>query len=292
MLSTLARTAYRCSNSLRTPAAAVGSVRYLNLHEYQSAQIMKDSGVNVPFGIAAHTVEEAVAAAKEIGDDEVVIKSQILAGGRGLGTFTNGLQGGVHIIKTSEVEDYASKMLGGTLVTKQSGPAGKPVNTLLLAKKMNLKKEFYFAIMLDRASGGPLIIACSEGGTSIEDLAESSPEKIIKVPIDIRTGPSEGDIEKVVDGLGVSGDKKAAGEQIKALYNLFVDKDCTMVEVNPLAEDADGNLIAADAKIGFDDNAAFRQKEIHDQRDHTQEDSREVAAGKWDLNYIGLDGNM
>ena len=292
MLSKLARTAYRCSSQLRTPATSVGSVRYLNLHEYQSSQIMKDSGVNVPFGIPAHTVEEAVAAAKEIGDDEVVIKSQILAGGRGLGKFTNGLQGGVHIIKTSEVEDYASKMLGGTLVTKQSGPAGKPVNTLLLAKKMNLVNEFYFAIMLDRSSGGPLIIACSEGGTSIEDLAESSPEKIIKVPIDIRTGPTDSDLEMVVNGLGCSGDKTAAGEQIKALYNLFVDKDCTMVEVNPLAEDGDGNLIAADAKIGFDDNAAFRQKDIHDQRDHTQEDQREVAAGKWDLNYIGLDGNI
>jgi len=287
MLSSLARTACR-----RAPSASVGAVRYLNLHEYQSAQIMKDAGVTVPFGIAARTVDEAVAAAKEIGDDQVVIKSQILAGGRGLGKFTNGLQGGVHIINTSEVKEYASKMLGGTLVTKQSGPAGKPVNTILLAKKMDLKKEFYFAIMLDRASQGPIIIACSEGGTSIEDLAESSPEKIIKVPVDIRTGPTEADIEKVVDGLGATGDKTAAGEQIRALYNMFVDNDCTMVEVNPLAEDADGNLIAADAKIGFDDNAEFRQKAIFDQRDHTQEDPREVAAGKWDLNYIGLDGSI
>ncbi|KAL7529252.1 hypothetical protein ACHAXR_002872 [Thalassiosira sp. AJA248-18] len=289
LLPTLARTACR---RIPVPSATVGAVRYLNLHEYQSAQIMKDCGVNVPFGIAAQTVDEAVAAAKTIGDDQVVIKSQILAGGRGLGKFTNGLQGGVHIINTDEVSDYASKMLGGTLVTKQSGAAGKPVNTVLLAKKMNLTKEFYFAIMLDRASGGPVIIACSEGGTSIEDLAESSPEKIIKVPIDIRSGPSDDDVAKVVEGLGCSGDKVAAGEQIKALYNLFVDKDCTMVEVNPLAEDADGNLIAADAKIGFDDNAEFRQKDVHAQRDHTQEDPREVAAGKWDLNYIGLDGNI
>lgn len=287
-LSNLARTVTR-----RTPnVSAVGAVRYLNLHEYQSAQIMKDAGVNVPFGIAAHTVEDAVKAAKEIGDEEVVIKSQILAGGRGLGKFTNGLQGGVHIIKTSQVEEYASKMLGGTLVTKQSGPAGKPVNTVLLAKKMALKKEFYFSILMDRTSGGPLIIACSEGGTSIEDLAAESPEKIVKVPINIMNGPTEADIQKVVDGLGVSGDKTKAAEQIMALYNLFMDRDCTMVEVNPLAEDADGNLIAADAKIGFDDNASFRQKDIHALRDHTQEDPREVAAGKWDLNYIGLDGNI
>lgn len=297
LLGSIARAAVRNGRTqsqrvLNAARPSAGSVRYLNLHEYQSAQIMKDSGVNVPFGIPAQTVEEAVAAAAEIGDEEVVIKSQILAGGRGLGTFTNGLQGGVHIIKTSEVEDYASKMLGGTLVTKQSGPAGKPVNTLLLAKKMALAKEFYFAIMMDRASGGPLIIACSEGGTSIEDLAESSPEKIVKVPIDIVSGPSDADIEKVVSGLGASGDKAAAAEQIKALYQLFVDRDCTMVEVNPLAEDVDGNLIAADAKIGFDDNASFRQKDIFEKRDHTQEDPREVAAGKWDLNYIGLDGSI
>ena len=280
------------SRTLLPRLRPVTTVRYLNLHEYQSSEIMKSCGVNVPFGIAAHTVDEAVSAAQSIGDDEVVIKSQILAGGRGLGTFTSGLQGGVHIIKTDEVKDYASKMLGGTLVTKQSGPAGKPVNTVLIAKKMNLVKEFYFSILLDRASGGPVMIACSEGGTSIEDLAHNSPEKIIKVPVDIRKGPNEDDLAKVVAGLGVSGDKAAAAEQIKALYNLFVDKDCTMVEVNPLAEDAEGNLIAADAKIGFDDNAAFRQKEIHSQRDSTQEDPREVAAGKFDLNYIGLDGNI
>lgn len=253
---------------------------------------MKSCGVNVPTGIAAHTPQQAVEAANSLGDKEVVIKSQILAGGRGLGVFTSGLEGGVHIIPTTKVEEYASKMLGGTLITKQSGPAGKPVNTVLIAKKMDLRKEFYFSILLDRASGGPVMIACSEGGTSIEDLAHNSPEKIIKVPVDIRTGPSDDDLTKVVNGLGVSGDINAAKQQIKALYNLFADKDCTMVEVNPLAEDAEGNLIAADAKIGFDDNAAFRQKEIHDQRDSTQEDPREVAAGKWDLNYIGLDGNI
>ena len=158
-------------------------MRHLNIHEYQSAQLMASKGVNVPYGIAAKSVDEAVAAAKKIGDEEVVIKSQILAGGRGLGTFTNGFKGGVHVIKTTQVAEYAGKMLGNRLVTKQSGPEGKPVDTLLLAKKMNLVNEMYFAIMLDRATMGPLIIACSEGGTSIEDLAHSSPEKIIKVKI-------------------------------------------------------------------------------------------------------------
>ena len=270
----------------------LGAVRRLNLHEYQSAQLMAEKGVNVPMGIAAKSVAEAVEAAAKIGDDEVVIKSQILAGGRGLGTFKNGFQGGVHVIKTSQVEEYAGKMLGQTLVTKQSGPEGKPVDTLLLAKKMQLVNEMYFAIMLDRATLGPMIIACSEGGTSIEDLAASSPEKIIKVPISIAEGITDAQAATVVDGLKVSGDKKAAAEQIKALYKLFVEADCTMVEVNPLAEDADGNLIAADAKVGFDDNASFRQGPIFEKRDKTQEDPREVKAAEWDLNYVGLDGNI
>lgn len=292
------RAAAASTRTDRTAAPILGAVRNLNLHEYQSAKIMEEQGVNVPFGIPAHTVPQAVAAAEKIGDDEVVIKSQILAGGRGLGKFmddpdgTPGLQGGVHVIKTSEVADYASKMLGKTLVTKQSGPAGKPVNTVLLAKKMSLAREFYFAIMMDRESGGPIIIACSEGGTSIEDLAEQYPEKIIKVPVDLAEGLTDDKAMQVVEGLTVSGDKAAAAQQIRALYDLFVKRDCTMVEVNPLAEDTDGNLIAADAKIGFDDNAEFRQYDIFEQRDLSQEDPREVEAGKWDLNYIGLDGNI
>ena len=281
---------------LRRAAAASAPLRTLrrnlNLHEYQSAALMAEKGVNVPFGLPATTVEEAVAAAATIGDEEVVIKSQILAGGRGLGSFTNGLKGGVHVIKTSEVAEYAGKMLGGTLVTKQSGPAGKPVNTLLLAKKMDLVNEMYLAILLDRESQGPLIIACSEGGTSIEDLAESSPEKIIKVAVDASVGITDAQANAVVDGLKVTGSSSAAAEQVKALYKLFVEADCTMVEVNPLADARDGTLLAADAKVGFDDNAGFRQKAIFSQRDTTQEDPREVEAAKHNLNYIGLDGNI
>jgi succinyl-CoA synthetase beta subunit len=163
---------------------------------------------------------------------------------------------------------------------------------VLIAKKMDLINEMYFAILLDRASGGPVIIACSEGGTSIEDLAEKSPEKIIKVPIHPVDGISDAQAMEVVEGLEVTTDKAKAAEQVKHLYELFVKKDCTMVEVNPLAEDSKGVLMAADAKIGFDDNAEFRQKETFAMRDESQEDPREVAAGKWDLNYIGLDGNI
>mmetsp|Transcript_10135 Transcript_10135/g.26898 ORF Transcript_10135/g.26898 Transcript_10135/m.26898 type:complete len:413 (+) Transcript_10135:201-1439(+) len=266
--------------------------RFLNLHEYQSAQILAAGGVTVPRGIAATSVEECVKAAEQLKGDEVVIKSQILAGGRGLGTFTNGFQGGVHVIPKSKTEEYAQKMIGQTLVTKQSGPEGKPVNTLLLAEKMDLVNEMYFAILLDRAYGGPVVIACAEGGTSIEDLAEKYPEKIKKVPIDIVAGMTDTQASEIVDALEISGDKSAAIEQVKALYGVFRDSDCTMVEVNPLAEDSNGTLIAADAKLGFDDNTAFRQKEIFAQRDHSQEDPRDVAAEKWDLNYIGLDGSI
>lgn len=186
-------------------------------------------GVNVPLGIPASTVAEAVAAAAKIGDEQVVIKSQILAGGRGLGKFTNGLQGGVHVINTSEVAEFAEKMLGGTLVTKQSGPGGKPVNTVLLAKKMDLVNEMYFGILLDRASGGPVIIACAEGGTSIEDLAEKNPDAIIKVPIHPIDGITDAQAAQVVEGLQCKTDPAKAKEQVKALYKLFVEKDCTMV---------------------------------------------------------------
>lgn len=163
---------------------------------------------------------------------QVVIKSQILAGGRGLGKFTNGLQGGVHIAKADKALELAKKMLGGTLVTKQTGPAGKPVNVLYVAKKMKLKREMYFAILLDRKSAGPMMIGCSEGGTSIEDLAEKFPEKIVKIPIDIRQGITDAQAMQMVEGLKVTGDKAAAAEQIKALYNLFAKHDCTMVEVS------------------------------------------------------------
>uniref|UniRef100_A0A7S3JTJ2 Succinate--CoA ligase [ADP-forming] subunit beta, mitochondrial n=1 Tax=Aureoumbra lagunensis TaxID=44058 RepID=A0A7S3JTJ2_9STRA len=270
----------------------IESRRYLNLHEYQSAAILSSHGVNVPMGIAATSISEAIKAAETIGDDEVVVKSQILAGGRGLGRFTNGFQGGVHVCKKEQVENIASNMIGETLVTKQTGPNGKPVSTLLIAKKMNLRREMYFGILLDRAYGGPVVIACSEGGTSIEDLAEENPDAIVKVPIDIMEGMTDTKATEIINGLKLSGDRFAAIEQIKALYNVFRSCDCTMVEINPLAEDDQGNLIAADAKIGFDDNASFRQKDIFDQRDFTQEDSRDVAAEEWDLNYIGLNGNI
>lgn len=270
-------------------------LRRLNIHEYQGAELMGKRGVNVPRGAAASSIEEVKKVVKDMfpNETELVVKSQILAGGRGLGTFKNGFQGGVHIVKADKVEETAGKMLGQTLVTKQTGPQGKVVNKIYLCEKVSLVNEMYFAIMLDRTTAGPLIIACQKGGTSIEDLAEKFPDMIIKVPIDVFKGITDEDAAKVVDGLAPKvSDKKESMEQVKKLYQLFCDCDCTMLEINPLAETSDNKLVAADAKLNFDDNAYFRQKEIFALRDPSQEDPREVAAAKADLNYIGLDGQI
>ncbi|KAF7120043.1 hypothetical protein RHSIM_Rhsim13G0038000 [Rhododendron simsii] len=299
-------------------------LRRLNIHEYQGAELMSKYGVNVPKGVVCSTPEDVKKATQSLfaNESELVVKSQILAGGRGLGTFKSGLQGGVHIVKADQVEDIAGKMLGQILVTKQTGPQGKVVSKsdaqVYLCEKMSLVNEMYFAITLDRKTAGPLIIACRKGGTSIEDLAEKFPDMIIKVPIDVFKGITDEDAAKVVDGLAPKvADRNDSIEQVKKLYKLFCECDCTMLEINPIAETSDKQLVAADAKLNFDDNAAYRQKEIFALRDPTQEDPREVqdssqglnedvcmsvlsnsdyflrvAAAKADLNYIGLDGEI
>ncbi|KAK3414834.1 hypothetical protein EUGRSUZ_H00143 [Eucalyptus grandis] len=253
-------------------------LRRLNIHEYQGAELMSKYGVNVPKGVAVSSAEEIKKAIQEVfpNEKELVVKSQILAGGRGLGTFTNGLKGGVHIVKADEADQIAGKMLGQILVTKQTGPQGKVVSKVYICEKLSLINEMYFAITLDRKTAGPIIIACSKGGTSIEDLAEKYPDMIIKVPIDVFQGITDEDAAKVVDGLALkAADKKAAIDQVKKLYELFCACDCTLLEINPLAETSDSQLVAADAKLNFDDNAAYRQKETFAYRDPTQEDPRE-----------------
>jgi succinyl-CoA synthetase beta subunit len=269
--------------------------RSLNIHEYQGAALMSKFGVNVPKGVVVSSAKEIAAVLKKDfpDDNELVVKSQVLAGGRGLGTFKNGLKGGVHIVPRNKVEEIAGKMLGQVLVTKQTGAEGKPVNKVFLCQKLNLINEMYFAIALDRASAGPVMIACAKGGTSIEDLAEKYPDMIIKVPVNINKGITDAEAEKVVKGLSPKKvDMKQGIDQIKKFYKLFTETDCTQVEINPLAETDKGVMMAADAKLNFDDNAAFRQKDIFAMRDTTQEDPREVAAAKVDLNYIGLDGEI
>ncbi|KAL0028041.1 hypothetical protein WJX77_002732 [Trebouxia sp. C0004] len=293
MLGALRRSAKEASKTLGR-ASQLQQQRFLNIHEYQGAELMGKHGINAPPGMPIQKIEDLLPAAKKMADSdgEVVLKSQILAGGRGLGKFKNGLQGGVHIVNVDKVQELGEQMLNQVLVTKQTGPGGKPVNTLYVAAKMQLTNEMYFAILLDRSTAGPMMIGCSEGGTSIEDLAEKYPEKIIKIPVDIREGITDAQANEMVEGLQVTTDKKAAAEQIKNMYEMFTSCDCTMVEVNPLAETKDGKLIAADAKLAFDDNAAFRQKELFSLRDTTQEDPRDVAASQYDLNYIGLEGSI
>ena len=269
-----------------------GARRALHVHEHQGAEIMKKFGVRVPIGAACGTLDEVDDAARAMRGDEVVVKSQILAGGRGLGTFASGFKGGVHAVAKTRARETAAKMLGGTLVTKQSGPAGKPVNVVYVAEKMTLTREMYFAITLDRASAGPLVIASAEGGTSIEDLAQSHPEKIIKMRLDIERGMTKTQADELVKRLGILKHVDEAAKQLMGLYETFSKTDCTMIEVNPLAEDQDGRVVAADAKLNFDDNAEYRQSELFSLRDSSQEDPREVQASKFDLNYIGLDGNI
>lgn len=257
-------------------------------------EIFAEFGVAVPKNTVAHSVAEAAEKANDFPGDDVVVKSQVLAGGRGLGHFKeNGFQGGVHIVPKGDVADIADKMLGKTLVTKQTGEVGKPNNTLLLAEKFQIANEKYFAILMDRGSGGPVMIGSKTGGTSIEDIAAKDPSAIVKLPIDIMDGISSQQAKQMAENMGFTGDlADKAAVSIEGLYRVFIECDCTMVEINPFAELKDGRVIVCDAKVSFDDNAEFRQKKIHEKRDISQEDPAEVEAKKYDLNYIKLDGSV
>merc|ERR1711972_656959 len=265
-----------------------------SLHEYQSLGIFQDFGVATPKVAVAFSPTEAAEKAKAFDGDEVVIKTQVLAGGRGLGHFKeNNFQGGVHIIPKEQAAEFADKMLGKTLVTKQTGATGKPCNTVMLCEKFDIKTEKYFAILMDRGSGGPVMIGSKTGGTSIEDIAAKDPSAIVKVPVDIVKGISNAQAQEMAEKMGFAGAQAAsAAKSIASLYKVFIDCDCTMVEINPFAELTDGRVIVCDAKVGFDDNADFRQKAIHEKRDVSQEDAQEVEAKKFDLNYIKLDGSV
>jgi len=270
-------------------------VRNLNLHEYQAMQIMDGFKVAIPAGQVAFTPEEAVAAFKKMPGSEAVIKAQALTGGRGLGHFPDtGTQGGVHMCDSeAEAKDYAEKMLNQRLVTKQTGEKGINVGKVFLMEKLSLSREMYFSILMDRVTSGPVIVASPAGGTSIEDVAAETPELIFKESIDIMTGPTDEQLTRLAGNLNFEAAQVPAAKEImQNLYNMFIEVDATQVEINPLAETTDGKVFACDAKINFDDNAEYRNKEIHAQRDLSQEDSREVEAAKYDLNYIGLDGEI
>eukprot|EP00928_Gymnodinium_smaydae_P036950 TRINITY_DN2573_c0_g1_i1.p1 TRINITY_DN2573_c0_g1~~TRINITY_DN2573_c0_g1_i1.p1 ORF type:complete len:427 (-),score=132.97 TRINITY_DN2573_c0_g1_i1:111-1391(-) len=294
-MSSIARPLSRkLQRGLVPPTTCAVQRRFLNLHEYQAQKIFQQFGVTVPQNVPVFSVSEAVEKCKDFPGDDVVVKSQVLAGGRGLGYFKeNNFQGGVHIVPKEKVSEIADKMLGKTLITKQTGAEGKPNNTLMLAEKVSIADEKYFAILMDRGSNGPLIIASKTGGTSIEDIAEADPTAILKMPVDIISGITSEMATKMATDMGYKGDQiKAAAELICNLYNVFIECDCTMLEINPLATLEDGRVLVCDSKVGFDDNAEFRQKAIHEQRDTSQENPIEVEAKKYDLNYIKLDGDV
>jgi succinyl-CoA synthetase beta subunit len=266
----------------------------MNIHEYQAKELLQKFDVATTRGRVATTLDQAEQIARELGDVDVVVKAQIHAGGRGKGTFANGFKGGVHVRKTSaEVRDVAAMMLGQILVTHQTGPAGRQVNKVLVAESADIAREIYFAVLLDRATAAPVIVASTEGGVEIEAVASKSPEKIIREPIDPLAGLQPFQPRKLAKQLGFeSSQLKSVSKLFEGLYRTFIAYDCSMVEVNPLVVTAKGDVLALDAKFNFDDNALYRHPEIAALRDIAEEDPREVEASKHGLNYIGLDGNI
>jgi len=266
----------------------------MNIHEYQARELFQKFGVASPKGKAAVTPEEAEQAATSLGASQIVVKAQIHAGGRGKGTFDNGFKGGVHLCKTpAEARHLAEQMLGHALITHQTGPGGKLVSTLLVAEAVDIAKELYFAILFDRTTSAPMIIASTEGGMDIEAVAEHTPEKIIRVSVDPLIGLQPYQTRKIAAALGLRGSLMTQATKLfTALYRTYTETDCTLVEVNPLVVTPDNRLLALDAKFNFDDNALYRQPGVAALRDKSEEDPREVAASEFNLNYIGLDGNI
>ena len=269
----------------------------MNIHEYQAKELLAKFGVGIPAGIPALTVEEAVAAAKQLPGPLYVVKAQIHAGGRGKGKFKElpaDAKGGVRLAKSvEEVEAFAREMLGNTLVTIQTGEAGKQVNRLYVTDGVDIEKEYYLSMLVDRATGRIAIIASTEGGMDIEEVAHSTPEKITTITVDPAEGFQPHHGRAVAFGLKLTGDlNKQAQKLTKQLYEAFVALDCAMLEINPLVETKDGKLLVLDTKMSFDSNALYRHPDVMALRDETEEDPAEVEASKHDLAYIKLDGNI
>jgi succinyl-CoA synthetase beta subunit len=267
----------------------------MKIHEYQAKQLLKAAGVTVPEGIVAKTPDEAAAAFEKLGGSLAVVKSQIHAGGRGKGRFKEYPdQPGVVLVRSAaEARENAERMLGSTLVTIQTGEEGKQVNTLLIEEGLDIASELYLGVIVDRAAGGVVAMMSSEGGTEIEKVAHETPEKILTAPVKAGYGLQPAQARRLAYQLGL--DAKALGSAQKFLPKLvqfFVDNDCTQVEINPLVVTGDGQFVALDAKVGFDDNALFRHKELLELRDLTEEDESEVRAGDAGLSYVKLDGNI
>ncbi len=269
----------------------------MNIHEYQGKAVLKSFGLAVPRGFPAFTTEEAIDAAAKLGGSVWAVKSQIHAGGRGKGKFKEsnaGEKGGVRIaFKPEDVGLYASQMLGNTLVTLQTGAAGRVVNRIYIEEGVKIAKEFYLSALVDREQGRVAFVVSQAGGMNIEEVAHDTPEKITTIGIDPLAGVTKADTDKVVATLGLSGDLAAqAADLITKLYDAFTKSDMSLLEINPLIVTENNQLLCGDAKVSFDPNAAFRHKEWADLRDIGEEDEREIEASKYDLSYIALDGEI
>jgi len=259
----------------------------MNIHEYQAKAVLRDFGVPVPRGAPAFTVEDAVQAARQLGGPVWVVKAQIHAGGRGKA-------GGVKVVKSvDDVQREAARLLGSTLVTHQTGPKGKQVTRLYVEEGSAIDKEFYLSALVDRATAQVAFVVSTEGGMDIEEVAHKTPEKIITFSIDPATGVMPHHGRRVAKALGLKGDLAKQTESVVAkLYAAFVAKDMALLEINPLVVTKSGQLVCLDAKVGFDDNALYRQSDIVALRDVTEEDAKEIEASKHDLNYVALDGTI
>ena len=266
----------------------------MNIHEYQAKRLLQEYGVPVPRGYAATNSSEVDTAISHLGDQMIVVKAQIHAGGRGKGTFTDGYKGGVKVVKNRAAAlDAANHMLDNTLVTAQTGPEGRKVQTLYLTEGCDIDHEYYLAIVLDRETAQSMIIASTEGGIDIEEVADKTPEKLIRVPVSPTMGLRHHQCRQVAFALGLKGDQiKQFARILTGVYNMFWEKNAMMVEINPLVTDKAGNLSALDAKVSFDDNALFQNPDIQQLRDLNEEDPKEIEASQHNLAYIALDGNI
>ena len=266
----------------------------MNIHEYQAKALFKEFGVPVPAGAAAKSKEEFQSAIDSLQCDSVVVKAQIHSGGRGKGVFADGFKGGVKFAKKEEAAEIAGKMLGNTLITKQTGAQGREVGTVYFTEPCDIEKEYYLAILIDRETSKVAIIASTEGGMEIEKVAEETPDRIMKIWVEPSIGLQSYAVRELAYffGFGEKEMQKQFRAVLTGLYRLFWQKDCSMVEVNPLILTTDKRIVALDAKVSFDDNALFRHPEIEALRDLHEEDPKEVDARKFGLNYIALDGNI
>ncbi|MBL6930114.1 MAG: ADP-forming succinate--CoA ligase subunit beta, partial [Rhodospirillales bacterium] len=268
----------------------------MNIHEYQAKQLLAKFGVTVPRGGVAYTPPEAETVANELGGPVWVVKSQIHAGGRGAGRFADNPdgKGGVRVVTSmDDVKESVGEMLGHVLVTKQTGPAGKEVKRVYIEEGCDIARELYLSILVDRSTSRVTLMASTEGGMEIEEVAEATPEKILKVSIDPATGMLPFHARKLAFGLGLEGKQVGTATRFMlALYDAFIKLDASMMEINPLVVTGDGDIIALDAKMNFDDNALFRHKDVEELRDEDEEDPAELEAARHELNYIKLDGNI